>query len=669
MHFTPHPPLTGRTAAMSAGRHRLTGLIAGIVAAIALAACGGSSDPAPAPGDGAAPPATYTVGVSVNAVGAGESFSFSLGTQQIAVTQAGTSVAFATGLATGTAYTVSATAGPRACTLSSNSSGTVGSANVAVTADCGQPPAVPVLSAIGGTVRGPVGAQLVLQVNGGDDLTVTVARTTGSTDHYDETAFSFATRLADGAAYVVAVKTAPAGQTCSVYKGAAGTLPVAATALRVGCEFTADRVSRSSDDAALGTYYDSSAPVVGGSDVPIGNTSDGYGEGRFTAFVSNAGGIAAATSAHRQVFWRDSLTGETRLVSATAAGAEGNGDSFAPAISADGLSVAFESYSSNLVANDTNAVRDVFVWSATNPTGGVTRVSVGTGGAEANAESFEPAISGDGKVVAFSSGASNLSAGVSGINTVNVYRRDLSASTNTLVSADATGTGVGGARPALSEDGNRLAFYSFAPNLVAGDANGLWDIFVFDATTGVRTRVSLPSGGGERNQGSESASRVVAPAISGDGRYVAFATTASNMVPGDTNGMQDVFVVDTQTGGVVRASVASSGAQGNADSPVGQGERVALSFDGSWVAFTTLSNTLGAGAGGSGVGNVVMHNRVTGETRTVTDQTSGSVGPVAMSRNATYVVFGASTTLDPRFAGSGLFARFTGVARAWWWVD
>lgn len=644
---------------------RSAGWLGVLVVASALGACGGSGggDPPPPP-----PATTYTVGVTVNAVGAGESFAFSLSAQNIAVTQGGVSVKFGQALATGATYTVNQTSGPRSCTLSANRTGAIAAANVEVTASCG---AVPGSSQLNGSLRGPVGAQVVLQSNGGSNLTATVVQSAGVADHYDETGFTFPTPLADGTAYQVSLFTQPANQTCSVYKGATGTTPVAATALRVGCEHTYDRVSRSSNNAALGTYFDSQSPVIGGGNEAIGATTEGYGEGRFVAFVSSAAGMGTgSTSARRQVFWRDNLTGQTVLVSANAAGAEGNGDSWAPAISADGLVVVFESYASNLVAGDTNGVRDIFAWSATDPTG-IERVSVGpgAGGVEANSESFEPTVSGDGRVIAFASGASNLTAGVSGISTINVYRRDVGSNTNTLISANGSGTGVGGSKPVLSEDGQRLAFYSFASNITAGDTNGLWDIFVYDHGTGSRTRVSLTSGGGERNQGSESASRVVAPAISGNGRYVAFATTATNMVAGDTNGMQDVFIVDTQTGEVARSSVGSAGTQGNADSPLGQGERVALSYDGTWVAFSTASSNLGAGAGTSGISNMLMHNHVTGETRTVTNQTTGSVGPAAMTRSAAYVVFGAATSLDPRFTGSGLFSRFTGVARSWWWVD
>jgi Tol biopolymer transport system component len=644
------------------------GRLGALSLALALAACGGGGGDSPAPTP--TPPggtSTYTVGVTVNAVGTGESFTFSLGAQTLAVTQGGVAANFAQALASGAAYAVTQTAGPRTCTLSANRTGTIAAANVQVSADCGTPAGV---TQVSGTLRGPVGAQVVLQNNGGAGLTATVVNTPNVTDRYDATAFTFPATLPSGSAYAVTLATTPASQTCSVYKGANGTTPLAADALRVGCEHTYDLISRSGNDSVRGTYYDSRDPVIGGSSGAIGATTSGYGEGRFTAFVSSAAGLATgSTNARRQVFWRDNLTGETRLVSAAVGGAEGNGDSWAPSISADGLVVVFESYASNLVAGDTNGVRDVFAWSAQDPDAGVERISVDANGVQANSESYEPTVSADGRVIAFSSGASNLTAGVSGTSTINVYRRDVVAGTNTLVTANGAGVGVGGSRPMLSEDGNRLAFYSYASNLVAGDTNGLWDVFVYDHAAGSRSRVSLTATGGERNQGNESASRVVAPAISGNGRYVAFATTATNMQGAATNGTQHVYVADTQTGAVTRASIATDGTLANADTPVGQGERLALSHDGTWVAFSTAANNLGAGAGTTGVSNAVMHNLVTGETRAVSHQTTGSVGRVAMTRSGAYVVFGSSNQLDPRFASSGMFSRFTGVARSWWWVD
>ncbi|MEY2686822.1 MAG: hypothetical protein RL375_1020 [Pseudomonadota bacterium] len=530
-------------------------------------------------------------------------------------------------------------------------------------------------SSVTGTFYGPVNSQVTLQVNGGDDLGVTVPPFNAGPDPYNSKDFSFATPLASGSAYRVTLKGTPAGQTCAVFKGANGTMPLGAGALRVGCEITDDLVSRNSHSAVsavTGTAFESSAPVVGGAQVAIGSTTQVYGEGRFVAFVSSKAGLAAgATGAQRQVYWRDRLTGITRLVSASATGVEGNGDSVAPALSADGLTVAFESYATNLVPSDTNGVRDVFVWSSrTQDTApGVTRVSVGAAGVQADAESFEPTLSGDGSRVAFSTGASNLTAGVAGTATINVVLRHLTTGSNTLVSADVGGIGRGGARPMLSESGTRLAYWSFSDQLVGAgaDTNNLWDIFVYDTSTARNTRVSLTSAGGERNQGSESASRVVAPAISGNGRFVAYATTASNVVAGDNNAAQDLFVVDTQTGTptpmVTRVSVSSAGVEGNADSPVGQGERPAVSHDGTWVAFTSMATNLGAAAN-----NVLLHHRVTGETRVVSNQSTSFVGAPALSRDGGVVVFGAGAALDSRVASSGLFAHYTQLAPAFWWL-
>jgi len=526
------------------------------------------------------------------------------------------------------------------------------------------PPAAPG-TVLSGKLYGPTGAQVTLQNNGGDDLVASVIASAGGPYPYDATAFAFTAKLLDGVAYAATLKAASAGLTCSVYRGGTGTMPVAAGALRVGCEHQFDHVNRSADDSVVGTYYDSYQYSVGGSDEPIGTTTQSHGEGRFVAFTSSAGAPGVANG-YRQVFWRDRYDGTTYLVSAVS-GAPGNENSYAPAISADGLTVVFESYASNLVANDTNAVPDIFVWSRLDP-GTLTRVSVGTGGVQANGASSEPTVSGDGKVIAFSSGASNLTGGVSGNSTINVIRRDLTSGANTLVTSDYTnGSGVGGARPHLSEDGTRLAFYSYSSKIVPGDANALWDVFVYDSSTGAKSRVSLSSTGGERNQGNESISRIVAPVISGDGRYVAYATTSTNVVPNDTNDKQDVFVVDTQTGSVVRASVGNGGVQGNADSPIGQGERLSISYDGAWVAFSTYANNIGAGAGSTGIGNVVMRNWVTGETKAVTDKTTGGVSTTSMSRKAGYVMFGSSNALDARYTASGLFAAFTGLQPSFAW--
>lgn len=522
-------------------------------------------------------------------------------------------------------------------------------------------------TALTGMLIGPFRAQAVLQNNGGDDLTVTVTQSEVNSTRYGRTSFTFATGQAAGAPYLLSVLTPPVGQTCVPFAGASGTMPMAANSVWVGCEHTYDHLVRSTDDSVIGGYSGSQAPMLGGSSVSIGS-SGAYGEGRFAVFTSTVAGIGGATGAQRQVFWRDRYTGETILVSAGPGSVEGNGFSYLPAISADGLTVAFESIANNLVAGDTNGVSDVFVWSALNQSAGVQRVSVGAGNLQANAVSFRPSLSGDGRIVAFESGATNLTATTT--SGIGVFRRNLTTSTNTHVSRTVAGQAYEGGKPVLSEDGNRLAFSTYWP-LLASDTNNLWDIYVYEHSTGGLSRVSLTSTGGERDQGTESASRSVAPAISGNGLYVAYATTATNVVPGDTNGLQDVFVVAINTGSVVRASVSSTGAEGNGDSPVGQGERMGLSYDGKWVAFTTRANNLGTGAGSSNVSNVLMRNWETTETRALTNlTTSGADGPVSLSRNGAYAAFWAGTPLDPRFSrSSGLFAHFTGLVRAFTWIE
>ena len=117
------------------------------------------------------------------------------------------------------------------------------------------------------------------------------------------------------------------------------------------------------------------------------------------------------------------------------------------------------------------------------------------------------------------------------------------------------------------------------------------------------------------------------------------------------------------------ASVSTSGAQGDRDSPIGQGERLSLSADGTWVAFSSTANNLGVTTTTTGLGNAFLHNNVTGETRALTNNTTCcSVGPVSLSREARYVAFGSSASLDPRFSGSGQFAAFTNLGFAFFWI-
>jgi hypothetical protein len=114
-------------------------------------------------------------------------------------------------------------------------------------------------------------------------------------------------------------------------------------------------------------------------------------------------------------------------------------------------------------------------------------------------------------------------------------------------------------------------------------------------------------------------------------------------------------VVNTTSGEVKRVSVSRNGEQGNADSPVGQGEKIAISFDGSWVAFSTNAANFGGG--------IILKNVRSGETRIVSNDQGSSVGRPAISRNGGYVVFGSGTRLDGRYTSSGIFASFTALTR------
>src|SRR5581483_8861709 len=128
-------------------------------------------------------------------------------------------------------------------------------------------------------------------------------------------------------------------------------------------------------------------------------------------------------------------------------------------------------------------------------------------------------------------------------------------------------------RPSLSADGRYVTFQSTASNLVAGDTNSADDIFLRDTQTGTTTRISVNSGGTQGNNDS------LFPSISADGRYVAFDSLATNLVAGDTNGSSDVFVRDTQTRTTTRISVSSGGTEGKVDS-----YRLSISADGRYWA-------------------------------------------------------------------------------------
>lgn len=301
---------------------------------------------------------------------------------------------------------------------------------------------------------------------------------------------------------------------------------------------------------------------------------------RYVAFQSAATNLAAGGGTGTDVFVRDTRSTAIRCVSTAPNGAVPNGASAAPSISGNGQLVAFASNASNLVAGDTNGTWDVFCRSVS----GTSAVAVGVSslGVLGNGDSSEPALSANGRRVAFVSSASNLVEGDSA-GYDDIFVRDMVTGTTVRVSLGLSGAEANGnsSAPAISADGRKVAFASRASNLVAGDTNGASDIFVVDVNTLALARVSVRGSATQANLGS------YAPSISGDGRKVAFESLATNLVSGDRNDVRDVFVrglVDRMT---VRASVSSSGKQGNAES-----REPSLSYYGSAVAFSSTASNL-----------------------------------------------------------------------------
>ncbi|MEG4837866.1 calcium-binding protein [Microcoleus sp. B9-D4] len=311
--------------------------------------------------------------------------------------------------------------------------------------------------------------------------------------------------------------------------------------------------------------------------------------GRFVAFSSEATNLVLGdTNNSDDIFVRDLLTNTTTRVSVDSAGNQGNKSSGNPSISADGRFVAFYSAAPNLVLGDTNDSSDIFVRDLlTNTT---TRVSVDSAGNQGNKSSRDPSISANGRFVAFASSATNLVPGDTN-NSEDIFVRDLLTNTTTRVSVDSAGNQtkgfynsfepIGSFDPSISADGRLVAFYSSAADLVPGDTGNNVDIFVRDTLANTTTRVSVDSAGNQANNYS------LSPSISADGRFVAFHSDASNLVPGDTNNRFDIFVRDLLTNTTTRVSVDSAGNQGNKGS-----FSPSISADGRRVAFDSEASNL-----------------------------------------------------------------------------
>ena len=300
-------------------------------------------------------------------------------------------------------------------------------------------------------------------------------------------------------------------------------------------------------------------------------------------FAGGASNLAPGdTNSAFDVLLKDRLLGSTELVSVSTSGTPGNGDSglSGMAMSADGRFVAFASFASNLVAGDTNNTMDVFLRDRQNGT--TELVSADSSGVHGNLLSFEPSITPDGRFVVFTSQATNLVPGDNN-GVFDVFVRDTLLGTTVRASVSAGGVEGNGASwdADLTPDGRFVVFQSLAANLTAGTFQSSTQIFLRDMQTGTVECISLAAPGVGGAASSSHAS------ISADGRRVAFSSVAADLVAGDTNGVQDCFVRDRLLGTTEFVSAALGGGPGNAACGLPQ-----ISADGRFVAFDSDASDL-----------------------------------------------------------------------------
>jgi Tol biopolymer transport system component len=374
-------------------------------------------------------------------------------------------------------------------------------------------------------------------------------------------------------------------------------------------------------------------------------------DGRYVAFDSYATNLVSNdTNGMLDVFVHDRQTGQTTRASVASDGTQGNGGSLWPSISADGRYIVFGSNASNFASGDTNGITNIFLHD--NQTGTTTRVSTAPDGSQGNGQSIYPEISADGQFITFASEASNLiPEGTNGTMGIFVRNNLTGQITRTDISSNGTQANSQSIYPSISADGRYVAFTSISTNLVTDDTNSTWDVFVHDNQTGQTTRVNVSSSGSQ----TEGEWYSHAPSISADGRYVTFMSWATNLVSGDTNqcydglgyrSCYDVFVHDNQTGQTTRVSVASNGDQGNSGSYLSSAP--SISSDGRYVTFYSAASNLVSGDINNNP-DVFVHDTQTGNTAIVSmafDNTQGNSASSGQSISADghYIAYMSSAT-------------------------
>jgi Tol biopolymer transport system component len=329
------------------------------------------------------------------------------------------------------------------------------------------------------------------------------------------------------------------------------------------------------------------------------------------------------------VFVKAMKTGAIARISVSASGNQGNDSSFNPVISADGTKVAFYSWAGNLVPGDTNGTSDVFV--KDRETGILTLVSTSAAGEQLGFGGHGPQMSADGRLVAF------------GSQTTEVYVKDLETGRLVLASTNSDGESANGPSGgffanghAISANGRFVAFASLATNLDPSDRDDTYDIFVKDLRTGTVRLASASDLGDPGNGWSDT------PSLSANGRFVAFESAASNLVPGDGNGVQDVFVQDMKTGRIWLASANADGVPGDEFSG-SFWDGLEISPDGRFVAFRSRASNL-------------VQNDTNGETDVfIKDLRTGGIKLVSASADG---MPGNGSSDGPTFSADGDWLAF-----------
>ena len=364
-------------------------------------------------------------------------------------------------------------------------------------------------------------------------------------------------------------------------------------------------------------------------------------DGRYVAFNSAATNLGlGGNDGNDHVYLKDMLTGRLSLVSARPTGEVGRG--VYPSISADGRLVAFQSDDPVLAGTASTAVYVKNVL-----TGALALVSRNAAGGIGDRSSFGPQISGDGRVVVFSSDSDRLGA-PNPDHVSQVWKKDVLTGQLTLVSRGRSG-GVGNGQTdcaAPSRNGRFVSFYSVARNLIPGDTGGVLEVYVRDTAKRTTTLISANARGTRANRDSGEFF-FDCPDISADGRLVSFQSFATNLSPADRDRHEDVYVKNRVTGAIRLASVNHAGIKSDRRS-----SQTSLSAGGAWLLFVSNATNLSAEAG-AGVTSVYLKDLTNGALRLVSVTKAGVGGngnsqqPVLSADASTAVFLSQATNLLP----------------------